>query len=72
MVVARTADIGVIGQQFALHRRPRRRTPVEAVLEDRLDRAIGTGADIEATVAGRLQPRGAVMACQAQDPDQAR
>ena len=36
MVVAGAADVGVIGQQFALCR-PGWRMPVETVLEDRLD-----------------------------------
>jgi hypothetical protein len=34
-----------------------------------LDRAAGAGADVEAALAGRLQPLGAVMARQAQNAD---
>ena len=32
------------------------RMPIEAMLEDRLDRAVGAGADVETAVTGRLQP----------------
>ena len=45
------------------------RPPVEPVLEDRLDRAVGAGADLEAAIAGRLEPLGAVLARQAQDAE---
>ena len=69
MVVAGAANVRVIGQQLALHWLPRRRTAVEAMLEDRLDRAVGAGADVEAALAGRFQPVGAVMARQAQNAD---
>jgi hypothetical protein len=69
MVVAGAANVRVIGQQLALPGRSRWRTAVKAVLEDRLDRAAGAGADVEAALAGRLQPLGAVMARQAQNAD---
>ena len=45
------------------------RLPVEPVLEDRLDRSVGTGADVETAVAGRFQPVGTVLAGQAQDAE---
>ena len=38
-----------------------RRSSVEPVLEDRLDRAIRTGADVETAIAGRFQPLGTVL-----------
>src|SRR5436190_20801036 len=68
MVIAGAADVGMVGQQLAL---PCRfgRLPIEPVLEDRLDRAVGTGADIETAIAGRLQPLGAVLARQPQDAE---
>src|SRR5438045_7210194 len=39
------------------------------MLEDRLDRSVGTGADVETAVAGRLQPVSAVLPRQAQDAE---
>ena len=58
----------MVGQQLALACRLRRLS-IEPVLEDRLDRAVGTGADIQTAIAGRLQPRGAVLARQPQDAE---
>src|SRR3954447_2974088 len=69
MVVAGAANVRVIGQQLALDGLPRRRAAIETVLEDRLDRAVGAGADVEAALAGRFQPVGAVMPRQTQDAD---
>ena len=59
----------MVREQLALARRPGRRAPVEAVLEDRLDQAVGAGADVETAVAARLQPLDAIMARQPQDAD---
>ena len=61
MVVAGAADVGMIGQQLALPSSSGRLL-VEPMLEDRLDRSVGTGADVEAAVASRFQPTGAVLA----------
>src|SRR3954469_18634541 len=69
MVVAGAANVRVIGQQLALPCRPRRGAAIEAVLEDRLDRAVRAGADVEAALAGRFQAVGPVMARQAQNAD---
>ena len=44
MVVAGAADVGVVGQQLALASHSRRLL-VEPMLEDRLDRSVGPGAD---------------------------
>jgi hypothetical protein len=60
MVVARAADVGMGGEQLALLGWLRR-SVVEPVLEDRLDRPIGAGADVETAIAGRFQPLGAVL-----------
>jgi hypothetical protein len=60
-------DVGMVGQQLVLGGWLRRRSPVETVFKDRLDRAVGAGADVEAAAAGRLQARGAVMVRQAQN-----
>jgi hypothetical protein len=66
VVIAGAADVGMVWQQLALPwlRWP----PVEPVLEDRLDRAVRAGANVETTIARRFQPIGAVLACQPQDP----
>ena len=61
MVVAGAADVGMVGQQLALPSSSGRLL-VEPMLEDRLDRSVGTGADVEAAVASRFQPTGAVLA----------
>src|SRR5947208_13095523 len=59
----------MIGQhQLALRAWPSRPS-IEAVLQDRLDRAVGAGADVEPAIAGRLEPLGAVLALQAQDAE---
>src|SRR5205823_2579864 len=68
MVIAGAADVGMVGQQLALACRLRRLS-IEPVFEDRLDRAVGTGADIQTAIAGRLQPLGAVLARQPQDAE---
>src|SRR5258708_5428623 len=68
MVIAGAANVGVVGEQLALRGWPGRMR-MEAVLEDRLNGAVGSGADVEAAVAGRFQPLGAVLPCQAQDAD---
>src|SRR6266478_2463939 len=68
MVVAGTANVGVVGEQLALPGGSGRPL-VEPVLEDRLDRSVGTGADVETAVAGRLQSVGAVLPRQAQDAE---
>ena len=68
MVVAGTAVVGMGGKQLALSCRPRQ-PPVEPVLDDRLDRSMGTGADIEAAAASRFRPVGAVLAAQAENTD---
>src|SRR6516164_1505059 len=68
MVTAGAADVGMVGQQLALPCRLSRPS-IQPVLEDRLDRTVGTGADIETAIAGRLQPRGAVLARQPQDAE---
>ena len=53
MVVAGAADVGVVGQgQLALPARPPW-LPVEAIFEDRLDRAVGAGADVENVASAR-------------------
>src|ERR1700730_18161592 len=65
MVVAGATDVGVVGQQLALPGGAGRPF-VEPMLEDRLDRPVGTGADVETAIAGRLQPVGAVLPRQAQ------
>src|SRR6516164_6627963 len=46
MVVAGAADVGVVGQQLVLPGRSGRLL-VEPMLEDRLDRSVGPGADVE-------------------------
>jgi hypothetical protein len=71
MVVEGTADVGMAGKQLALPYRLGR-PPIEPVLENRLDRSIGTGADVETTIAGRFEPLGAVLPRQAQDTEAAR
>jgi hypothetical protein len=45
------------------------RPPIEPVLEDRRDRSIGTGADVETAIAGRFQPLGAVLSRPPQDAE---
>ena len=44
-----------------------RRLLVEPMLEDRLDRSVGPGADVETAVASRFQPGGAVLAAKTKD-----
>jgi hypothetical protein len=58
----------MVGQQLALPSSSGRLL-VEPMLEDRLGRSVGTGADVEAAVASRFQPVGAVLVAQAQDAD---
>ena len=57
-----------IQRQLALRAWPSR-LPVKAMIEDRRDRAIGAGADVEPAVARRPYARGAILARQAQDAE---
>src|SRR5712691_9278033 len=68
MVIAGAADVGVVGEQLVLPGGSGRPL-VEPVLEDRLDRSVGTGADVETAVAGCLQSVGSVLPRQAQDAE---
>src|SRR5216684_2354360 len=45
----------------------RQRLAIEAVLQDRVDRSVGPGADLEAAAAGRLEAVDAVLAGEPQD-----
>jgi hypothetical protein len=56
------------GEQPALPYWPRW-LPIEPVLGDRLDRSIGTGANVETAIAGRFQSLGAVLSGQTQDAE---
>ena len=67
MVVAAAADVFVLDRQLVGHGFGAK-CAVQAVLQDRLHRAVGAGADVHAALAGGLQPLGPVAADQAQDP----
>ena len=67
MVVAGAADVGVVERQLARVGRPRRRPTVEAVLEDRIDAAVGASVELEAAPARGFEPAGAVLSREAQD-----
>src|SRR4051812_24783283 len=70
VVVAGAPDVRVQQRQLlAVPRWPWGGLAVEAVLQDRLDRAIGAGADLDAAGAGRLQPLAAIGAQQPQDAE---
>ena len=68
MVVAGSTDVGVVERQL---RRGRARgwLAIKAVLQDRVDRAVGLGADLEAAPAGGLEPGDAVLASEPHDAD---
>ncbi len=55
--------------QFGRLGRTRQRLAIEAVLKDRADRAVGSGADLEPAPARRLEPFGAVLAGEPQDAE---
>jgi len=59
----------MIGQQQLALRCRLGRPPIEPVLEDRLDRSVGTSADVEAAIASRFEPLGAVLPRQTQDAE---
>src|SRR6266851_6890157 len=69
MVVAGTTDVGMVERQFWRLGWAHRGLPIEAVLKDGVDRAVRSGADLEAAAARRLEPLDTVLAGQPQDAE---
>src|SRR5690348_11467136 len=57
MVVARPADVGM-ADRSRVRGAPGRRPPIELVVEDGFDGAVGPGADFDGVFGGGLNPRG--------------
>src|SRR5882672_726325 len=57
----------MVERQLGLGGGARQRLTIEAVVEDGVDRAVRSGADLEATAAGRLEAVDAVLAGEPQD-----
>ena len=68
MVVAAATDVAVLNGRLVRHGL-RAIGPVEVVAQDRGDRAVATGANIDAALAGRLDAFGALGAHQSQDAE---
>src|SRR6516164_6378552 len=51
----------MVERQLAVVGRSRRRPAVETVLEDRIDTAVGAGAELQTTPARGFEPAGAVL-----------
>ncbi len=67
VVVARPTDVGVLDRRRV--RGPRcGGAPIEIVVEDGFDRAVGPGADLEGPLGRRLEALGAVVPRQPDDP----
>ena len=71
MVVARPTDVGVEDRR-SVRGALARRTPIELVVEDGFDRAVGPGADIDGALGGGLQTLGAMEPASRTMPRQAR
>lgn len=61
LVVTGAANVGMVERQLADVGRSRRRPAVETVLEDRIDTAVGAGAELQTTLARGFEPAGAVL-----------
>src|SRR6516164_6761084 len=66
MVVARPADVGV-EDRGRLRGAPRRRLPIELVVEDGFDGPIGPCADLDSALGGGLEAGGAEGSGEADD-----
>ena len=69
LVIAGTADVGVVEGERALSGARGGVCAIEAVLQDGVDRAVGARADVEAAVAGGFETIASVLACQAEDAE---
>src|SRR5438876_2258655 len=69
LVVVPATEMFVDRSESELRRSCQRREPIEAVLEDRVDVAVGARVDRAGAGAGGLEPLGAVALGQAQDPE---
>src|SRR5881628_1071400 len=67
LVVVPSPEMFVDRREGELRRGCRRREPVEAVLEDRVDVAVGARVDRDGAGAGGLEPRGTIALGQPQD-----
>ncbi len=68
MVIAAATDVAVLNGRLVRHGL-RAIGTVEVVAQDRDDRAVGAGADIDAALAGSLDALSALAAHQAQDAE---
>src|ERR1700758_2897543 len=68
MVVTAATDVAVLNRRLVRHGL-RAVRPVEVVAQDRSDRAVAAGANIDAALAGRLDPFGPPGAYQPQDAE---
>src|SRR6516225_12456665 len=68
MVVARPADVGMADRR-GVRGAPGRRPPIELVVEDGFDGAVGPGSDLDGPLGGRLDAGGAVGAGETHDAE---
>ena len=68
MVVARPADVGV-KDRSGVRGAPGRRPPIELVVEDGFDGAVGPGADLDGPLGGGFEARGAEGAGEANNAE---
>jgi hypothetical protein len=59
----------MVERQLGFLSRPQQRLAISALIEDRADRAIGKGTDLEPSSAGSLEPLCAVLAVEPQDAE---
>src|SRR5580693_539773 len=68
MVVARPADVGM-EDRGGVRGAPGRRAPIELVVEDGFDGAVGPGADLDGPLGGGFEARGAEGAGEANNAE---
>src|SRR5271165_6419266 len=68
MVVTGPADVGM-ADRSGVRGAPGRRPPIELVVEDGFDGAVGPGADLDGVLRGRFDARGAVGADETDDAE---
>lgn len=69
VIVAGTADVGMVERKLRCLGWLRQLLTVQALLENRVDRSIGASADLQPALTGCLEAIGAVLAGQAQDAE---